>query len=456
MLIIAALVAVALGLVVILAWTSRWVPAASRGRPPASTRPPGAATTPAAEPVLAAARAVPQPIPAILAAALAPGTHDAGLGGQLAGAVLDADGRAAYGLRATAMLPPASTAKLATAVAALAVLGTDARLTTTVTRTGSMIVLVGGGDPLLASPKALRADPALASLDRLATLTAARLRQAGTSTVQLGYDTSRYSGPAVAPGWKPGYLTGNVAPVSALMVDEGRLRPDRPARAPDPAASAARAFAAQLAVHGVRVLGAPKPAHAGGAPGAPGGALAAVSAPTVAGLVQRMLTTSDNSLAEALAREVAGRSALPRSFAGATAGVRRAVAAVGVDPAGLVLVDASGLSTLDRARPATLAALLVTAIGRPTLHALFAGLPVAGFTGTLAGRFRSGPAAAAAGVVRAKTGTLSGVSTLSGVVVDRDGAVLAFAFLAPEAASRSRAQAALDRLAATLAGCGCR
>jgi len=76
---------------------------------------------------------------------------------------------------------------------------------------------------------------------------------------------------------------------------------------------------------------------------------------------------------------------------------------------------------------------------------------VAGFTGTLTSRYTGG----AAGVVRAKTGTLTGVNTLAGTVVDQDGRLLAFAFLASNTTNPLEAQSALDRTATALAACGC-
>lgn len=439
------LVAAALATVlVLLAALARDGSPTARPQPEPSVSPPRSAV-----PVLPAASGAPLPEPATLARVLARGVADPSFGGRLAGVVVGAHGPALFARAAGALLPPASTAKLATAVAALSSLPPNARLTTRVVQRGTTVVLVGGGDPTLASPAAARLNPRLASLDRLAATTAGKLRAAGIGTVSLVYDASEYVGPRTGPGWKPDYVSGgDVAPVTALMVDGGRVRPDRRARQPDPATAAAAMFGSRLAVHGVRVRGVPHsvPGSAGSGP-----ELATVTSLPTGELVDRMLTSSDNDLAEALGRAVAAQAGLPRSFAGAAEGIRRAVTALGVNVARLRLLDASGLSPLDRATPGVLAAILVAAESRPVLRRIFPGLPVAGFTGTLHDRFRTGPAAAAAGLVRAKTGTLRDVSALAGIVVDRTGAVLAFAFLAPAPSSRSRAEAALDRLAATLA-----
>lgn len=425
-------------------------PAPGPAAHPAASRP----ARPVPPPVLAGVAAAPLPVPAKLALALRAPAAAAALGPELGGLVADArTGRPLYASRVDVPAPPASTLKLATAVAALSVLGPAATLDTRVVQgPGAQIVLVGGGDPGLASPGFARLRPGSAALDGLAAATARRLRRSGVRTVRLGLDATRYPGPVAGPGWKPGYFDhGDVAPVTALMVDEGRVQPDAAPRYADPVAAAGRSFAALLARYGVAVAGLPSPARApAGAP-----VLARVSSATVADLIEVMLTVSDNNLAEALGREVAGRLGLPRTFAGEARALPLALAQAGLSAQGIAAYDASGLSVFDRATPRVLVRLLTAIVDRPVLRAVVPGLPVAGLTGTLADRY-GGPAQAAAGIVRAKTGTLLGVSTLAGLVVDRDGALLAFAFLAPSQAALWQVEPALDALAATLAGCGCR
>ena len=136
------------------------------------------------------------------------------------------------------------------------------------------------------------------------------------------------------------------------------------------------------------------------------------------------------------------------------------LAPLGVPADAVRLVDGSGLSRDDALAPGALTRLLagVTTAEPGALSPLLTGLPVGGFSGTLSDRYRGGPQAAGAGVVRAKTGTLRGVSALSGVVRTAEGRLLAFALTAdavPQGATRG-AEAALDRLAASFAACGCR
>jgi D-alanyl-D-alanine carboxypeptidase/D-alanyl-D-alanine-endopeptidase (penicillin-binding protein 4) len=236
------------------------------------------------------------------------------------------------------------------------------------------------------------------------------------------------------------------------MADEARR--DNSAAGPadrvaDPAADAARKFGALLKENGIKATP-PGPSKST----TRAGTLAAVSSPPLATLVERMLTHSDNDLAEALARQTAIATGGRADFAGASAAVRAQLQKLGVPLKGAVFKDGSGLDRGNRLTAGLLTALLVKSgdPARPELRPVLTGLPVAGFTGTLAGRYADG----AAGVVRAKTGTLTGVNALAGTVVDREGRLLAFAFLATGTTDPTAAQAALDKAATALAACGCR
>jgi D-alanyl-D-alanine carboxypeptidase/D-alanyl-D-alanine-endopeptidase (penicillin-binding protein 4) len=414
------------------------------------------------------------PTPGGLAAALSPLLASTALGPRVGAVVTDpTSGRVLFSSSGTSALAPASTNKLATSVAALTVLGPDARFTTRVVRGASNgdIVLVGGGDPTLAAgPPPADDYPQPATLAALAAQTARALRAAQVSKVRLGYDTSLFTGPGMAPGWSASYVsTGDVTPVSALEVDQGRLTAsgspedaDDPSnyrpRSPASAMEAADAFASFLAAQGIGVQAPPRPERA--APGA--AALAQVQSPPLGDLVEWMLIESNNDIAEALARQVAIATGRPASFGGGAAAVRAVLRGLGAS-AGIHTVDGSGLSPQDRITPAALARLISLAASPryPWLRAVITGLPVAGFSGTLSAaenRFVTKLSAPAAGLVRAKTGTLDNVRALAGLVVDKDGRLLSFAFMINRVPAQTMTASAtiLDRLAAALAACGCR
>jgi D-alanyl-D-alanine carboxypeptidase/D-alanyl-D-alanine-endopeptidase (penicillin-binding protein 4) len=403
------------------------------------------------------------PTAAGLRRALAVGLGDRSLGGAVAISVIDADsGRPLLESAAREVVLPASTAKIATAVAALTSLPADQRLSTRVLAGAAPgdVVLVGGGDPTLAGPFTRPGYPSPARIADLAAKAGVAL--AGAPVRRVIVDDSLYAGPILGPGWRPQYVTsGDVAPVMSLMVDGGRtalpplVGPSRAPRQTDPALAAGRSLARLLGAPGVPVIRGRAPSSAK--------LLAAVQSPTVQQLVEAMLTHSDNDLAEALARQVAMAEGQPPTFAGAAAALRAVLAdvlvRVGSTPGAVLLSDASGLSRLDRVQPGALTRLLAAVAGadRDRLFPVLSGLPVAGFDGTLERRYRKGPGLPAAGVVRAKTGTLNGVSALAGLVRTRDGRLLAFDFTANSVplGSTLASQTALDRLAAVLAGCGC-
>ncbi|MEV6955176.1 D-alanyl-D-alanine carboxypeptidase/D-alanyl-D-alanine-endopeptidase [Streptomyces sp. NPDC051183] len=383
-----------------------------------------------------------------LAAALRPLLADPALGSVRTASVIDtATGQVLYESGARDAMTPASTIKIATAAAALAALGPEHRIRTTVTPGPGpgQIVLVGGGDPSLTAKKKAPAGSG-GSLVALAADTAQALKAAGSDTVGLGYDDSLYTGAARHPIGR----NDNLAPVTALTADEGR--PDDSASGPvertdDPSKDTARAFAALLRERGIKVTGEPARAKA------PTGAvpLATTLSTPLAGLVERMLTNSDNDIAEALARQTALAAGRPASFEGAEQAVTEKLASLGVDVAGSRFADGSGLNRADRVSTGLLTGLLAKAADpkRPELRPVLTGLPVAGFTGTL--RTRNSGTSPAAGVLRAKTGTLTGVNSLAGTVVDPSGRLLAFAFLTANSPAAEGAEKALDKLAAAVA-----
>ena len=175
-------------------------------------------------------------------------------------------------------------------------------------------------------------------------------------------------------------------------------------------------------------------------------------------IVEKVLATSDNEGADVLSHHVGLAEGTGGSFAGGARGVRTVLTGLGVDLDGAVIHDGSGLSRLDRLQPATLLDVLAHAADadRPELRAAITGLPVAGFTGSLAFRFDKG-APAGRGRVRAKTGTLSGVHGLAGVTTDRQGNLMSFVLIADKVRLEDTldARATLDKMAAALGACRC-
>jgi D-alanyl-D-alanine carboxypeptidase/D-alanyl-D-alanine-endopeptidase (penicillin-binding protein 4) len=352
---------------------------------------------------------------------------------------------------------PASTAKLVTAVAALTQLPASTTLPTRVVQgAAGQIVLVGGGDMMLAAgagdPTAVDGRAGLADL---AAQVAKELKLAGTTTVTLGVDDTLFSGPALSPTWAAADIAaGYVAPVTALAVDVAKMKPgDYPPRYPDPSLAAAGQLAARLAEQGITVAG--KPARVT----APAGAaeLGVVHSAPIADIVPFFLDASDNTIAEDVSRLVAVHMGLPGSFEGATKAVLRGVAALGVDTSGSTLVDASGLGA-GSALPPTLLLGLVRLATDPThreLRVVATGMPIAGLSGTLADRFTTTPAR---GLVRAKTGSLPNVTALAGTALDTDGRLLAFAIVADRTPDGGQwaPRTAIDAFVSTLQSCGCR
>ena len=170
--------------------------------------------------------------------------------------------------------------------------------------------------------------------------------------------------------------------------------------------------------------------------------------PPLSEIVQPMIKESINLYAEAVMRLNAAPGSLPTNDA-ALEGFRKRLESWGVAAEGQQIVDGSGLSRRDVLSAEALVAVLQRAHD-PTLRSPFmTALPVAGVDGSLATRMRD---TAAAGNVRAKTGTMSNIRSLAGYATTRDGERLAFVAMVNNfEGSGAAANQALDTLAIALA-----
>ncbi len=353
-------------------------------------------------------------------------------------------------------LAPASNQKLLTATAALKVLGGSRRLVTNAATTARVVngtlqgdlFLVGGGDPLLATPgyeqlrdraPRYRNAPVTRLADLANAIVAAGVHHIAGAIVA---DDSRYDSLRYLPDWKPSYVRdGEIGPLGALAVDGGFVDPRGPIAAPDPAVLTAQRLQELLGGAGVTVDGGARhetaPAHTR--------SIAHISSPPIGALVDEMLTSSDNYTAELLTREIGFAAAHSGTTAAGIETITRTLAALGVPTRGFALHDGSGLAPSDRVTCNALAQVL--ALMRTKQFAdLDRGLPVAGQTGTLAERFVGDPLA---GVLRAKTGEIDGVVGLSGIL--DDGQHLRFAFLANGAFSTAGGRALQTEMARIVA-----
>ena len=412
--------------------------------PPAVTAKPSIVPVAANEPV---------PTQSALSATLAPVVADPNLG-KLGGRVTDAlTGEELWRQLDDVGLQPASTNKTLTTAAALLALDREARVTTRVVAADQpgTVVLVGGGDPTLSGAPPGQ-DTWYHGAARISDL-ADQVRRSGVTPTAVQVDTSLFSGPNMAPGWDPADIEGgDIAPIESVMLDAGRIQPatDQSRRSVTPALDAGHALASALGVGPQQVTIASHPTSGARQ-------LAAVRSAPLIERLNEMMSVSDNVMAECIAREVAASMQRPLSFAGAVDAVTNRLNTAHVDTRSAALQDSSGLSVDDRLTAKTLDGVVQAAAGpdQPALRPLLDLLPIAGGSGTLSDRFLDATfhAAGPAGWLRAKTGSLTAINALAGVVTDRSGRVLTFALISNDAGPTGRT--AIDAVATTLWSCGC-
>lgn len=411
------------------------------------------ATTPAATHVEAANVAVASAAAANTAAAptATPASPRAALAAALADErlrdvrclVIDANtGEALLARKPDEPSPPASVMKILTGTLALATLGEQARIPTRVLAGAEPgeVVLVGGGDVTLTrTPSGTPSFyPHPAHLDTLA----ARVLERVPEVTRLVLDDRLFAQSVWHPSWHPeGRSPDNYIPyITSLQVDGDRDDPviDDSPRTENPVGRVGTAFAALLGTPEVRRIGGEMPAAQFGIDEAPedadtgparGVELARVESAPLGELIEEMLRSSDNALAEALARLVAVARGGDASWPSVQRAAVEVATELGLDTAGCALVDGSGLSEQNRVTPRLLVEVLRRGHrGEEGFRQVVERLTRSGHTMSPS-RF-IGANRVVGGAVRAKTGYINLVHSLAGLVRTRGGRDCAFAVFA--------------------------
>ncbi|WP_204911244.1 D-alanyl-D-alanine carboxypeptidase/D-alanyl-D-alanine endopeptidase [Microlunatus spumicola] len=416
--------------------------------------------------------------------------------------VLDADtGAVVYSRRSTSANLPASNAKVLTAVAAMHVLGPDYRFTTDVVRRGGVtdgvlngsLYLVGHGDPSSRQSdyKALAAQVRAAGITKVtgklvadgsffdaqryhpawstsyassyyaaqtAALTVAPNADLDTGTVIVKVKGgSRGSRPKISttPGIAKKYvrLVGSPSTTGSTSLSlsrasggnaitvRGHVRAGTTwsglVTVDKPELYAAAVFREELKRQDITVVGGTK---LGTTPATKRTRVARDRSVPLSQLLVPFLKLSNNLHAEALTKTMGAQGGAPGSWPAGVARTTAYLRDLGVPTKGLDLVDGSGLSRRDRVTPLTLASTLVEVRDEPWWSAFDAALPVAGVDSHWVGgnlRHRMNGTRAADNA-HAKTGSLTGVTALSGYVKGRDGRRYAFSILSNYAGATPR------------------
>lgn len=426
-----------------------------------------AGPVPDSVPVLApASTKAPLPTRAGLKKALSDDATDPTLGPRVGVVARDAlTGSVIYSRGEDRPLTPASSAKLLTAAAVAERADLSETMTTRVVRgeRDDEIVLVAGGDTMLAAG---RGDPesveGRAGLTDLAQEVVRSLKTKGAATrVSLRLDATYAAGERYAPTWDmadvaAGYTQG----VSMIGLAGDRPQPFDPSPKV-PERRVLTAFGSALKKAGVTVKVNESPRGWRTPAPADGEKLGAVDSAPLGDVLALALDDSDNALTENVARQAAVADGAGSSFKEASRWVSGTLGDAGIDLTGVTLKDSCGLSSGQLVPARVISDVMQLGItgSAPSMTRVLADLPIAGLTGTLSERFIVKESRSAAGIARAKTGTLTGTSALAGTTTTQDGRLVTFVLLAdrvPDTTGTLGARAVLDRMVAEITTCGCR
>jgi D-alanyl-D-alanine carboxypeptidase/D-alanyl-D-alanine-endopeptidase (penicillin-binding protein 4) len=343
----------------------------------------------------------------------------------------------------------ASNTKLFTTSTALARFGPEYRISTKLLSDGRVgfdgvlrgsLFLQGAGDPALGVPAFYNRYAGGLGTNLFALK--AQLRAAGVRAVtgRLYADDTvfdRLRGVADS-----GYATSPyIGPLSGLSFDSGYRGSISEGFASDPATLAAAKLAGALRASGVAI----RPRVARGITPAGAEALATVRSPTMSQLVEATDVYSNNFFAEMLVKLLGSHFGGAGTTRAGTTVVERFARSHG---SAIDAVDGSGLTRGNRASPAQVVRLLQEMRGMPVGDEFIQDLALTGQEGTVADRMHG---TAAYGRCRTKTGTLTGVSALSGYCFNRSGRTMVFSILMNGVSDLSLAHYEQDKIAAAVA-----
>jgi D-alanyl-D-alanine carboxypeptidase/D-alanyl-D-alanine-endopeptidase (penicillin-binding protein 4) len=347
--------------------------------------------------------------------------------------------------------PLASNTKLFTTSAALAKIGPETRIPTKVMTDGTVdsegvlhgsLYLQGGGDPTLGTPAFY--DSYLAGLGTNIFALVPQLKRAGITQV-----TGRLYGDDTIFDRKRGVLDSNYAtsqyigPLSGLDFNSGFAGNTSSSHfSSEPAKLATQTLDNSMRHSGIKI----SPTVALGKTPKTAKAVAVVRSQPLTQIINTTDVYSDNFFAEMLEKLLGARFGGAGTTAAGTGVVEEFAAEMGSE---IHQVDGSGLTHSNEASPQNVVNLLLgvrkTEIGEDFIE----DLALAGDEGTTAGRMKGTPAY---GRCRLKTGTLTGVSNLSGYCFNADGRIIAFSTLMGSVGSTETAHFYQDKIAGAVAG----
>jgi serine-type D-Ala-D-Ala carboxypeptidase/endopeptidase (penicillin-binding protein 4) len=374
-------------------------------------------------------------------------------GGSASGLlVMDAEtGEVVCAQAAETPRPLASNTKLFTTSTALALIGPETTIPTKVMTDGTVdaagvlhgsLYLVGGGDPTLGTPSFY--DSYLAGLGTNIFALVPQLKRAGIKAV-----TGRLYGDDTIFDRKRGVLDSNYAtsveigPLSGLDFNSGFAGSTSSSHfSSDPAKLATQTLDNSMRHSGIKV----SPTIALGKTPKGARSVAVIRSAPLTQIVNTTDVYSDNFFAEMLLKLLGARIGAGGTTAAGAVVTEDFAAELG---SGIHQVDGSGLTRTNEASPQEVVNLLLGVRKSEIGEDFIEDLSLAGHEGTTAGRMRGTPAY---GRCRLKTGTLTGVSNLSGYCFDKSGKVMVFSTLMGSVGSTETAHAYQDKIAGAVAG----